>query len=256
MKSRVKHIINKLSPGRSNQEDLESGPEDDFEDLGKWAGARKGIHGVVWRLGYVLRRRWMILSACLMLLVSVYYYNHLYKLEWNARRDGSSVVVYMQMRRDLSVNISNLASAYIQHEKEIFKYVAEIKTAMVGREKMPSEIKMDPAAVEEIKKANPILGQFFALAEQYPDLKFSSEFHYAVTAVMDSEKELAAARVRYNESTNYYLTALQTFPGNFFGFIFRYKPLPYFEPDKGGANFVPMFENKEAPQNTDPKRAP
>lgn len=213
---------------------------------------REGIYAVLWRLGYVLRKRRVIIACAIMGITSAYYYNQLGTLQANAETEGSSIVVYLQMRRDLTVNLEKLTTAYINHEKEIFKYVAEIKSAMVGR--TPEK---PPELTPEMKKAlaakggpssqvGALLGQFFGLAEQYPDLKFSTEFHHVVSALMDVEKELAAARVRYNNSVNIYMTALTTIPGNFYGPVFRYKPLPLFVPDmasgnKGGIDFKPMF---------------
>ncbi len=210
----------------------------------------EGFYGVLWTLGYYLRKGWVIVLCSVIGLVSVYYYNHLYVMEWNAIRDGSSILVYQQMRRDLNKNIERVTSAFILHEKDIFQNVAEAKSEMLG---MSPEMKKTLAdKVGQVSKSDKnvghLMGQFFGLAEQYPDLKFSAEFHYVVQALMETEKSIAAARVAYNMSVNNYLTVLETCPGNIFAFIFRYKPLPYFDANKENTEFSAMFESlKERP---------
>ncbi|MGK5086604.1 LemA family protein [Bdellovibrionota bacterium FG-2] len=244
MPGRVRHIIRKISQDKSERAELED--SDDETDGPEGAGSydehgnpREGIYAVAWRLGYVLRKWWVVVSLTAVVAISVYYYNNFWFLRSYAQRDAASVNVYMQMRRDLSANLEKSVIAYAQHERDIFKNVMEFRTMMVG---MTPDMKK--ALVEKSdKKSSELMGKFFGIAEQYPDLKLSAEFHFLVATIESAEKELAAARVRYNVSVDNYTTALATIPGNFFAVAFRFKPLPYFEPEKSATEFAPLDFN-------------
>lgn len=251
MNERVRHIIKKtLNGGKS------SGPhgasyvpeyddhlDPDLARPGSGISARAKAHNLAWKLGYFLRRWWVFVLGGFASMVSVYYFNYLETLRAAAEAAGSSVVVYMQMRKDLNVNLEKAVTLYVQHEKEMFSLVAELRSSMVGLtpELKKQLVEKELNAKPDMKKSsNDLLGRIFAIGEQYPDLKFSSEFHFLASTLFETEKKLAAARVRYNTAADMYLTALTTVPGNFFGPVFRFKPIPYFVPDKGGVDFRPM----------------
>ncbi len=244
MPGRVRHIIRKISRDKEDKIDLEDSDDEsqgsvDSEAYDEHGNPREGIYAVAWRLGYVLRKWWVLVSCTFILAISVYYYNNFWFLRSYAHRDAASVNVYMQMRRDLSANLEKSVMAYAQHERDIFKNVMEFRTMMVG---MSPDMKK--ALVEKSdKKSSELMGKFFGIAEQYPDLKLSAEFHFLIATIESAEKELAAARVRYNVSVDNYTTALATVPGNFFAVAFRFKPLPYFEPSTSATEFAPLDFN-------------
>ncbi|MEI8346731.1 MAG: LemA family protein [Pseudomonadota bacterium] len=230
MEKRVGTIIRKLHA--QSPRGLEDVDDLNVEELERHLD-RKGIEKFMWRLGYVLRKSWVYIPSVILIIISVYYYNQLFKLQEATNRDASSVTAYRQMRQDYMTNLNKLVTAYMQHEKDVYKNVSELRSIMTG---LPPEIAkqlMDKNNTKDLKSGE-FLSKIFGIAEQYPDLKFSTEFHYLVTAIHDVEKDIAAARVRYNGTVSMYLTAIDTIPGNFFALIFRYKPLPYFEFDKAG----------------------
>ncbi|MGK5083007.1 LemA family protein [Bdellovibrionota bacterium FG-1] len=229
--------MKKLSP------DKRAGHDDDGESESLESDTlhhREGVYGLVWELGFFLRKWWVVLSMSAAAMISTFYYNILSTFYANAQTEASSVVVYGQMRKDVSANVEKAVGAYVRHEKEIYKYVVEVRAMMVGAGVKPEGNTEGKPESKIDKKTSELMGKFFGLAEQYPDLKFSAEFHFLVSAILEVEKELAAARVRYNNSANVYGTALTTIPGNFFAFIFRFKPLPLYEADKGGVDFKVM----------------
>ncbi len=241
MTERVRSIIRKISLdqiGSDKKKDFDDLSDDDdhSEGLRDPFGRRDGIYAAAWRLGYLLRKWWVVVSLSVFSMIAVYYYNSFLVLQAYASRDVATIQVFMQMRRDLSANLEKSIVAYMQHEKEVFKNVIEMRALMVG---MAPDVKKALSEKSD-KKSSDVLGKFFGLAEQYPDLKFSAEFHFLVSAIENVEKEIAAARVRYNVSADNYVTSLSTVPGNFYAFIFRFKPLPYFEPEKGASDFVPL----------------
>ena len=68
-----------------------------------------------------------------------------------------------------------------------------------------------------------------AIAEQYPDLKLSTNFESLMAALVEVEKDLATERIKFNNEINIYTTNVVRFPCNIFAHIFGFELKPYFE---------------------------
>ena len=64
--------------------------------------------------------------------------------------------------------------------------------------------------------------QFFAVAENYPELKASENFLQLQRSLNETEEQLAAARRTYNASVTDYNNAVQTFPTNLLAGMFGF----------------------------------
>ncbi len=64
--------------------------------------------------------------------------------------------------------------------------------------------------------------QFFAVAENYPELKASENFLQLQRSLNETEEQLAAARRTYNASITDYNNAVQTFPTNLLAGMFGF----------------------------------
>jgi LemA protein len=86
----------------------------------------------------------------------------------------------------------------------------------------------------------PSLDRLLAVAEQYPDLKLSSNFDRLMKALIEVEKDLAVERIRYNDMANIYSTNLAKFPINVYAWIFGFETQPYFEATEEAQSFKPI----------------
>jgi hypothetical protein len=84
------------------------------------------------------------------------------------------------------------------------------------------------------------LSGMLALAEQYPTLQLSQNFRQFMDALVETEKDLSAARMNYSESVNKYATLLNIFPSNIYGRLYRFKTYRYFETDQDAKRFRPV----------------
>jgi LemA protein len=73
------------------------------------------------------------------------------------------------------------------------------------------------------------LSKLMALAEQYPDLKLSSNFQSLMAALIEVEKDLATERIKLNDMVNTYTTNVAKFPCNMFAVLYGFPRSPYFE---------------------------
>jgi LemA protein len=73
------------------------------------------------------------------------------------------------------------------------------------------------------------LRQLFALSENYPDLKATSNFQQLQAELSDLENKIAASRRFFNNAVQEYNTGIQRFPGAVFASSFGFAPKSFFD---------------------------
>ena len=209
-----------------------------------------------WRrvTGGVLSKRPVTFSIVVVALISlylcVYYYNQFVVLETRAVTEKAQIEAQLQMRKDLLTGLAQAVSDYAGHERNLFKYVSDMRQdfphspeegrAAEGPAGAADEPAVDPA-IERLRGTipDPLLDRLIALAENYPDLKLSSNFESLMQALVDVEKGLAERRMAYNDACNAYETYLRKFPQNVYAFSFGFEAFPYFVVDDDARLFSP-----------------
>lgn len=136
----------------------------------------------------------------------------------------SAIDVQLQKRRDLVPNVLKLAKKFMEHEASILGELTELRSSMAGLQSGVSAeaIKMDGAI-------SGALGRFFAVAENYPDLKSDTTVVNAQDTFEEVEGHIAAARRFYNAAVLENNNMCETFPMSFFAGMVGAKELPFFE---------------------------
>jgi LemA protein len=182
-----------------------------------------------------------LLSLGITFLVGIYYYNTFYIGLQNMRAANSKVHTYMQQRRNVQVNISKIALDYSEHEAQIFKGVVASRQVFGGADmkKLLKQIKgaNSKGVAVPPKTMDSFMSKLFALSEQYPNLKLSSNFLKSMDAVLELERNIATSRVSFIDLLNRYSTMLVTFPGNFYNFFFSFEAQPYYKADQDARKF-------------------
>src|SRR5438132_692728 len=92
---------------------------------------------------------------------------------------------------------------------------------------------MTAGTTQEKAEANNALSQtlksLFAVAENYPDLKASSNFHELQAELSDTENKIAYSRQFYNSNVLDFNNKLAIFPSNIIGNMFGFKPAEFFQ---------------------------
>src|SRR5687768_7517815 len=118
----------------------------------------------------------IILSIMGLLLVFVVaIYNSLITLRNRFKNSFAQISVQLQRRYDLIPNLVDVAKKYMQHEQSTLTAVIDARNQALSANKLAganpsssSNIQGLAAAESSLTKS---LGGFFALAENYPDLK-------------------------------------------------------------------------------------
>ena len=123
------------------------------------------------------------------------------KKEIRVQEGLSGVEVALTKRFDMLTKMLDTAKGYMAHESELFTKVIELRRGMSVAEMNDAQRQMDTLSV-----------RFFAVAENYPELRSSSVLAELQRSIRDAEEHLQAARRLYNSNVAVYNTAIAMFP--------------------------------------------
>lgn len=165
---------------------------------------------------------YIIVAIALILLYVLYIYNSLITARNRIAEAFSQIDVQLKRRTDLIPNLVETVKGYAKHEKELLENVTKARTNL-----------MTAGSTHEKAEANNFLSDtlksLFAVSENYPDLKASSNFHELQEELSDTENKIAYSRQFYNSNVLDYNNKIQVFPGNIFANMFGFKEEEYFE---------------------------
>lgn len=154
-------------------------------------------------------------------------YNNLVRLKHNVSKAWSNIDVLLRQRHDELPKLVETCRRYMQHERETLERVISARTA-VGQ----AREKKDMAALsgaESLLRTG--LGQLFAVAEQYPELRADASFQHLRERITGLENAIADRREFYNDSVNRNNIRIETFPDVILARFFRFESADLLEFD-------------------------
>ena len=153
--------------------------------------------------------------------------NDFKKKEIRVQEGISGIEVALTKRYDKLVKMLDIAKGYMAHESELFTKVIELRRGMSVAEMNDAQQQMDALS-----------GRFFAVAENYPELRSSEVFAELQRGIRDAEEHLQAARRLYNSNVTAYNTAIAMFPAKILAG--SHQPKEFFAADAGKREDVKM----------------
>ncbi len=152
-------------------------------------------------------------------------YNKLVSARNQVKNSWSQIDVQLQRRYDLIPNLVETVKSYMAYEKGTLEAVvnarSQAQSALQSLQKSggPTEgsLKDVMAAEHALKGA---VGNIFALAENYPQLRASENMATLQEELSSTENKIAFSRQAYNDQVLFYNTAQQTFPAVLFAAAF------------------------------------
>lgn len=146
-------------------------------------------------------------------------YNRLVVLRNQVKNAWSQIDVQLQRRYDLIPNLIETVKGYMTYEKSTLQSIVEARNqAASAREQIqksgigiPTEQTMKSLAGAEATLRSG-LGNLFALAENYPQLKASETMKTLQEELSTTENKVAFARQAYNDQVLAYNNAQQKVP--------------------------------------------
>jgi LemA protein len=157
-----------------------------------------------------------------LLLWSVFAFNALVKAHNRVNESWSGVDVQLKRRHDLVPNLLRTVEAYAAHERAVVNAVADAwETASTSSGRRGRQ-----AAEYELSEA---IADARALAERYPDLRASEEFHRLQAQLAEVESEIQYARRIYNSNVQRFNARVHGFPASIVRRLGGFRAIGYFE---------------------------
>jgi LemA protein len=156
-------------------------------------------------------------------------YNGLVSMRQRVNQAFADIDVQLRQRHDLIPNLVETVKGYAAHERGTLDDVVRARNAAITAQGPAQQA----AAENQLTGA---LRQLFALSENYPDLKASSNFQQLQAELSDLENKIAASRRFFNNAVQEYNTGIQRFPAALFASSFGFAPKSFFDLGEDRAN--------------------
>lgn len=132
--------------------------------------------------------------------------------------------VELQRRHDLIGNLVEVTKAAAKFEQQTLHQVVTARTQAVAAHGA------GPTTQGHAEQAlNGALSNFFAVAEQYPDLKANQNYLQLQQEMVETEDRVAAGRRFYNGNVRTYNTRFDTFPSSMVANFGKFQKREYYE---------------------------
>lgn len=177
----------------------------------------------------------LIVLIILLAIFAVVGFNKLRTLSVTADESFSQIDVQLHRRSDLIPNLVETVKGYAKHESGVFEEVTKARAASTAATTVPETAAADAA----MSKA---LVNVMAVAENYPELKASTNFAQLQEELTTTENKIAFSRQYYNDSVSQLNTAVVTLPWLLFKGIAKVDKRDFYEtPEESRANPTVSF---------------
>jgi len=173
----------------------------------------------------------------------VFIYNRLVSLRNQFKNGFAQIDVQLQRRHDLIPNLVEAAKAYLVHEKSTLTQVMEARNNAVSAQKDAAKDPGDATKIQRLGGAENLLtkalANFYAVAENYPDLKANETIQQLMEELSSTENRVSFARQAYNDGVMSYNIYREQFPNNVIAGMFSFKETSQLELESPEARQVP-----------------
>ena len=149
-------------------------------------------------------------------------YNKLVSERLKVDNQWSQIDIVLKQRNDAIPNLVKIVSGCAVHEKELLENVTRARNQYL-QAGTPEEAMQVAGALSEAMTG------FFAVAENYPELKTNENFLQLQQAYLELEKKAADFRQFFNDTVMRYNRVVLSFPTSLIASMFRFAPRDFFQ---------------------------
>lgn len=142
------------------------------------------------------------IAVIVILLAGAFYavliYNNLVRLKHNVSKSWSNIDVSLKQRHEELPKLVEVCKQYMRYEQQTLERVVRARSSVFDAHTR-GDLKALGIAETELRAG---LGQLFALAESYPELKANDSFRHLTQRISQLEETIADRRELYNDSVN------------------------------------------------------
>lgn len=157
----------------------------------------------------------------------VFAYNGLVSLRNRTKEAWSDIDVQLKRRYNLIPNLVETVKGYANHESDLLEKVTLARAQAMNAQSVDEHAKAENMLSNTLKS-------LFAVTENYPDLKASTNFLELQRELRDTEDKIQASRRFYNGNVRDMNTKIETVPTNIIANMFGFKKADFFEVEGEG----------------------
>ena len=183
----------------------------------------------------------LLVIAAVVVVYFISIYNRLVTLKHNVSKAWSNIDVLLKQRHDELPKLVETCRRYMKFEQETLEKVMQARAA-VSKAQQQGDVAGVGAAEGMLRMG---LGNLYAVAEQYPDLKADSTFQHLQARISELENTIADRREFYNESVNVNNIRIEQVPDVIIANMFNFgaaELLEFEEEEISDVNIRELFE--------------
>jgi LemA protein len=166
---------------------------------------------------------WGVVAVLVIYVIALY--NNLVSLKHNVSKAWSNIDVLLKQRHDELPKLVEVCKQYMQYEQETMEKIMQARSAVFSAREAGNVGALGQAETQ-LRLG---LGNLFAVAEQYPDLKADQTFQHLQARITGLENDIADRREFYNESVNLNNIRIEQFPDVIIARMFAFKAFELLE---------------------------
>lgn len=173
-------------------------------------------------------------------LYAIIIYNNLVNLKHAVSKAWSNIDVLLKQRHDELPKLIETCKQYMKFEQDTLEKVMQARSAAQAA-RANGDVKGVGQAETQMRLG---LGNLFAVAEAYPELKANQSFQQLQSRISGLENAIADRREFYNETVNNNNVRIEQVPDVLIARIFNFKPadlLEFSEAEKADVDVRALF---------------
>ncbi len=182
----------------------------------------------------------LVMTLVSFVLYSIILYNRLVTLKHNVSMSWANIDVLLKQRYDEVPKLVETCKQYMRYERDTLEAVMRARQAVADAQQQ-QDLPALGTAESQLRRG---LGQLFAVAEAYPELRASDAFRHLATRITGLENAIADRREFYNDSVNLNNVRIEQFPEVVIARLFNFGPfrlLEFMDSEKQDVDLARLF---------------
>src|SRR6266576_5456187 len=160
-------------------------------------------------------------------------YNGLIAIKNDIDKAWANIDVLLKQRHDELTKLLDVTKGYMEFERDTLTKITQARSQYQQANTLEQKVQADQSMTSALRG-------FFAVAENYPDLKANNNFLQLQKRITELESQIADRREFYNDSVNTFNIRIQQMPDTFVASFMNVKPRSMFKVEEADKADAPM----------------
>jgi LemA protein len=174
-----------------------------------------------------------LFAICGLIAYLIMIFNGLIALKNDIAKAWANIDILLKQRHDELSKLLDVCKGYMDYERDTLQKITQ------ARSLYQQAVSVDQKAQADQSMTSALRG-FFAVAENYPQLKANDNFMRLQSRITELESQIADRREFYNDSVNTFNIRIQQMPDTFVASFMNLTPRPMFKVEEADKADVPM----------------